>query len=261
MLEGSVVRDDSGCWRARWCETIRDVARPARRDDSERPLPPTVRYPRAHPGQMKRFGYGVYVPPAPPRQLTLDVNRRSAPVFVIEWNLSSAARGRMVHTSAPHTAAAAIWTCPVCNASIPRLRRAGRHRVYCTNACRQRAYRLRCKSRQLHPMSAHCDPRPARATTRDRVHAIREFSDVSSGRRDSIGRGITACGAFGRMSIDTPSRFGHLRFTSIEGLPNPNRCRRCEQLTGISPSPTGDGGTPWSQRRQQRHGADRARAA
>jgi hypothetical protein len=147
-----------------------------------------LRYPHVHHGQMKRLGYGVYVPPAPPRQPTLDVNRRQAPAPVIEWRLSNSARWRMIDSPHPRTQITAIWTCPVCSASVPRLRRAGRHRVYCTNACRQRAYRLRCKSRQQHPMSAHRDPRPARATTRDRVHAIREYADVSSGRRDSIGR-------------------------------------------------------------------------
>ena len=213
------------------------------RDDSERWKPPTLKYPRAHHGAMRRLLYDPHLPPAPPRQHTLDVNRRSAPLTVIEWNLSSAARGRMVHSNAPHTNVTATWNCPVCSAPLPRLRRAGRHRVYCTNACRQRAYRLRCKSRQQHPISAHRDPRPTRATTRDRVHAIREYSDVSSGRRDSIGRGVTACGAFGRMSVDTPSRFGHLRFAPNDGLPNPNRCRRCEQLTGLTSTPTEDGQT------------------
>ena len=193
----------------------------------------------------------MYVPPAPPRQLTLDVNRRRAPAPIIEWQLSRAARHRMVESPHPHTQTTAIWTCPVCNTPVPRLPRAGRHRVYCTNACRQRAYRLRCKSHQQHPMAAHRDPRPVRATTRDRVHAIREYPDVSSGRRDSIGRGITACGAFGRMSIDTPARFGHLRFASTEGIPNPSRCRSCEQLSGIEPQPTDDQRLSWSQRKQR----------
>lgn len=186
----------------------------------------------------KRSGHRQYLPPAPPRQSTLDVNRSSTSSPVFEWRLDNAARRRMIDSPYPHTQTNAIWTCPVCNAPVPRRHRSGRHRVYCTNACRQRAYRLRCRSRQQHPMSAHRDPRPTRATTRDRVHAIREYPDVSSGRRDSIGRGVTACGAFGRMSIDTPSRFGHLRFASIEGIPNPSRCRRCEQLSGISPTPT-----------------------
>ena len=243
-LLDSAVRDDSGRGRWEWC------------GDAELPassVPRTMRYPRAHHGQMKRFGYGLYVPPAPPRQLTLDANRRPVRAPIIEWRLSNASRHRMVDSPHPHTRTTAIWTCPVCNAPVPRLRRAGRHRVYCTNACRQRAYRLRCQSRQQHPLSSHRDPRPARATTRDRIHAIREYPDVSSGRRDSIGRGVTACGAFGRMSIDTPSRFGHLRFASTEGLPNASLCRRCEELSGISPDPTGDQGASWSQKKQQRH--------
>ena len=186
---------------------------------------------------MKRFGHGVFIPPGPPHQVTLDVNGRTATVPDIDFELTPAARLRMTDSPHPHSRVTAIWTCPVCSTSVPRLRRAGRHRVYCTNACRQRAYRLRCKSRQQHPMASHRDPRPVRATTRDRVHAIREYADVSSGRRDSIGRGVTACGAFGRMSIDTPERFSHLRFASIEGLAKSRSCRRCTQLSGISPLP------------------------
>ncbi len=201
---------------------------------------------------MQRFGFGLYVPPPPPRESTLDANRQRSCVPVIEWQLGHEARHRLADSPHPHTRTTAIWSCPVCSTPVPRLPRAGRHRVYCTNACRQRAYRLRCASRRQHPMSAHRDPRPIRATTRDRVHAIREFVDVSSGRRDSIGRGITACGAFGRMSIDTPSRFGHLRFAPLDGIPSPDRCRRCEQLSGIVPA-MGDeeGAWRWSKQRQR----------
>src|SRR5687768_11507099 len=37
----------------------------------------------------------------------------------------------------------AEWYCPVCDAPAHRTHQAGRPRVYCTNACRQRAYRWR----------------------------------------------------------------------------------------------------------------------
>ena len=171
---------------------------------------------------MTRFGYDRYIPPPPPRPETLDINRPST-------------RGPTSESHLPQTRLTAIWACPVCHTAVPQPRQAGRRRVYCTNACRQRAYRLRSKTRQAHPMSAHRDPRPTRATTRDRVHAIREYADVSSGRRDSTGRGITACGAFALMSIDNPERFGHVRFTSTEGLPSPYTCRSCQQLTGLAP--------------------------
>lgn len=212
------------------------------------PPHPTVKYPCAHHGDMQRFSSGLYVPPTPPRPRTLAVNRSRGPQFTLDWQLNRAANRRMVDSPYPHTKVTAIWTCPVCSTAVPRLRRPGRHRVYCTNACRQRAYRLRCKSRQHHPISAHIRPLPARAATRDRVHAIREYADVSSGRRDSIGRGITACGAFARMSIDTPSRFGHLRFAPVDGLPNSSTCRSCMQLTGVVPRPTGHGGPSWFRR-------------
>lgn len=218
----------------------------------ERPGALTLEYPRAHDGAMSRFGYGIYIAPDPPRQRTLDVNRPAVAVATIEWRLGAAAQLRMSESSFPHTPLIAVWNCPVCNTAVPRPRRPGRHRVYCTNACRQKAYRLRCQSRQSHPMSAHRDPRPTRATSRDRVHAIREYADVSSGRRDSTGRGITACGTFARMSIDTPARFGHLRFVAFGGPASPTTCRRCTQLAGSAPPTTTPSAAPSVEKRQPR---------
>src|SRR5688572_25139960 len=37
----------------------------------------------------------------------------------------------------------ADWNCPVCGTHTPRTYRPGRPPVYCTNACRQKAYRYR----------------------------------------------------------------------------------------------------------------------
>ena len=159
----------------------------------------------------------VYNPPPTPHSETLEINRPHDVASV----------------GAPDSHIVALWACPVCETPVPRRHRSGRHRVYCTNSCRQKAYRKRCVSRQARPFTAHLDPRPTRATTRDRVHAVREYRDVLSGRRDSTTRGVTACGAFARMCIDTPKRFGHVRFLANNEIWNTTTCRRCQQLTGV----------------------------
>lgn len=176
-----------------------------------------LKYPRAHNDAMHMFGPLRYTPPAPPHETSITVNRARATPPALEWKLSRAAQLRLTFSpTAPHSDLIAVWSCPVCETAVPRFRRAGRHRVYCTNACRQQAYRRRCVARNAQPMAAHRDPRPIRATTRDRVHAVREFRDVSSGRRDSIRRGVTACGAFREN--------GHRHTGALR--PHPFRCHR-----------------------------------
>lgn len=168
-----------------------------------------------------RIDTASFTLPPPPRIETLRINR-----------------------ARPRTDRTTDWACPVCDVHVPHVRRAGRQRVYCTNACKQRAYRRRRSNRRSWPFAERRDPRPTRAATRDRVHAIREHRDPSSGRRTSTQMGVTACGAFARMSIDDPTRFGHLRFVGANGRHGGRTCRRCEVLTGA-----GDGAAllPWRQ--------------
>ncbi len=63
----------------------------------------------------------------------------------------------------------AEWACPVCGTSCNRTYHSGRARVYCTNACRQRAYRLRRRSVSFRPPPAQpphrSAPGPATACT------------------------------------------------------------------------------------------------
>ena len=196
-----------------------------------------LKYPCAHDAVMRPKTTLTYTPPRAPHEETVTINRPLCAPPTLEWSLSPAAQLRMTSMTAPHSDLVAVWSCPVCDAPVPRRRRAGRHRVYCTNACRQKAYRSRCESRRGRPMSAHLDPRPTRATTRDRVHAVREYRDVLSGRRDSTRRGVTACGAFARVATDTPERFGHVRFLPHDNPRDTTTCRRCQQLTGTTPEP------------------------
>ena len=93
------------------------------------------------------------------------------------------------------------WWCPVCNAPAHRTRQAGRPRVYCTNACRQRAYRWR---RDNHGRLAATAEHPAeRASVGIRSHALRSRRDFVSNYSDQRRREVTVCGAFGR-----PARLG-----------------------------------------------------
>jgi hypothetical protein len=179
--------------------------------------------------------------PDPASSTPLSLNT-AHPTPHIEWALSAITVRRMFAEPGPRCELRACWLCPVCSAPVHRLPRSGRQRVYCTNACRQRAYRLRRAVRQNRSISALQSPRPERASSRDRIHAIREFRDPSTGRRDSVGRGITACGTFARMSIDTPWRFGHTEFRGSQPGQESRCCRRCEQLTGVEPRPLTPGG-------------------
>ena len=116
----------------------------------------------------------------------------------------------------------AEWACPVCGTSCNRTYHSGRSRVYCTNACRQRAYRLRRRSLVPAPATAA----PVRARTRDGLHALRSDGDLVAGRRDSTGRQVTACGSFAALHAGSPVvRLAH-GFHRRRAVVLPNVCRR-----------------------------------
>lgn len=114
------------------------------------------------------------------------------------------------------------WWCPVCGRAAHRTARPGRPRVYCSNACRQKAYRARRHERRVRPFVPPCTPR--RARTRDRSHAVRPAPDLVAGRYDVAGRELTLCGAFARRDHVPP--YVHTDFvTGLEWS-----CRRCTDL-------------------------------
>jgi hypothetical protein len=121
-----------------------------------------------------------------------------------------------------------LWWCPVCGGAAHRYATPGRPRVYCSNACRQRAYRSRraTRSEQV-PSTAPL----RRATTRERSHALREPDAIVGGRRDTSARAVTLCGAFARPAQSRPR--GHVRFVSDV----PWSCRSCAHLGGLIPAP------------------------
>ena len=106
----------------------------------------------------------------------------------------------------------AAWTCPVCAGPIVHPHRPGRARVYCTNSCKQKAYRWRRRRRceLIVP-----DP-PERARTRDKIHALRSDLDlVSQLTNETPGwptRRVTACGAFAMAARDRPRSWTHTKF-------------------------------------------------
>ena len=143
---------------------------------------------------------------------------RPAPVFVSGYHVVSE------------------WYCPMCDAPAHRTHRAGRPRVYCTNACRQRAYRWR---RDNHARLAATPEHPAeRASNGIRSHALRSRRDFVSNYSDQRRREVTVCGAFGR-----PARLG--RFTSTNFVANNTGfgCRSCIRLIAI-PNDTIDSSWP-----------------
>lgn len=106
----------------------------------------------------------------------------------------------------------AAWTCPVCAAPVVHPRRPGRARVYCTNSCKQRAYRWRRHRRSR----LHVPDPPERARTRDKTHALRSDHDlVSPLALQTPGwprRRVTACGAFAIAARDRPRGWTHTKF-------------------------------------------------
>lgn len=120
----------------------------------------------------------------------------------------------------------ASWNCPVCGTDTPHTYRPGRKRVYCTNACRQRAYRWR----RANGVRLLVTPwSPAGRSHNTRSHAVRPSADPVGRRHDRAGRRVAVCGAFARVA--SPERWGHTEF-----VPWSDRaCRACTTLIGADP--------------------------
>lgn len=124
----------------------------------------------------------------------------------------------------------AEWSCPVCGVPTPRTRRPGRPRVYCTNSCRQRAYRMRrsCGIRLLRG-----DGQPTERAAGARVrHLLRAGGDPVGNRRTSDRKMVSLCGAFVRPARDHPDLVVDFAFDDVAA------CYSCLQLTGSArPAP------------------------
>jgi hypothetical protein len=128
------------------------------------------------------------------------------------------------------------WSCPVCDSRIVHMRVAGRPRVYCTNACRQRAYRWRRDNSAR--LAASVDDPAERAHNGIRSHALRSRRDFVSRYSDQRQREVAVCGAFAR-----PARLGQFVHTNFVANNTGFACRSCIRLIAI-PNQTIDSSWP-----------------
>lgn len=118
--------------------------------------------------------------------------------------------------------------CPVCSATVRQIHRPGRARIYCTNACRQRAYRWRRSHGVRHCVERHGPVE--RMLANGRRHAMRHSDDPVAGLTDRRNRTTTVCGTFAIPST-------RMRFTHYDFLPDhPWSCATCVALIGIGPA-------------------------
>lgn len=132
-------------------------------------------------------------------------------------------RDLYVHDDNDHIVIA-DWNCPVCGAYTPRVLTPGRPKVYCSNACRQRAYRYRC-DHGIRLLKGDGQP-VERSAERRITHAMRPTRDPISRERTSARRAVSLCGVFVRPATDLPWLTSDFRFD------NGRNCFRCLELTG-----------------------------
>ena len=118
------------------------------------------------------------------------------------------------------------WWCPVCNGAAHRTRRPGRPRLYCTNACRQRAYRWR-RDHHARTVATPAEPVPSAFIAFGRFHAAASRLATSSpSPSDRRSRRPTVCGVFAAPSRGHIGRRTHYDFLFV----SPRSCRRCADL-------------------------------
>lgn len=122
----------------------------------------------------------------------------------------------------------AEWQCPSCDRTVDVVHRPGRPRLYCSHACRQRAYRWR-RQHAAHTVTAPGERWPgASIAVRGLSHALRTERDPMWRRRDRRGREVTVCGVLARGSRGPRSS----RPPYAGYRPDSHRaCRTCAALT------------------------------
>jgi hypothetical protein len=118
------------------------------------------------------------------------------------------------------------WWCPVCDRAAHRISRPGRPRIYCSNACRQRAYRYR-KTNGLRTTATPEAPCESAFTLGGSIgprHALRHRTDFMANLSDGRRRRVTVCGALARPTRLSKSR--HYDFL----LDSSSSCRSCVSL-------------------------------
>ena len=142
------------------------------------------------------------------------------------------------------------WYCPVCDRATHRIYRPGRPRIYCSNACRQRAYRYR-KTHGLRTTAtpqAPCESAFVLGGAIGRRHALRHRTDLMANLSDCRRRRVTVCGALAR-----PTRYANGRHFDFL-LDSDSSCRSCIALVlppGQTPPPFVKLG--WPELMERRH--------
>ena len=116
------------------------------------------------------------------------------------------------------------WWCPVCEAPAHRTRRPGRPKLYCSNACRQRAYRWR-RDNHARVVARPWHPAAGALVPFGRWHALRSGRDFVGNLSDRRNRQPTVCGAFARPARLMKQRTHH-QFVPVGA----NACRSCAKL-------------------------------
>lgn len=139
-------------------------------------------------------------------------------------------RGSVPHT-VPIGSVIDRWPCPCCDRTIEMVHRPGRPRIYCSQACRQHAYRWR-RTQRAHTVSSPSWPvESASVRGGKRSHALRTERDPLSRRRDRRAREVTVCGALAH-----PHQRGRVRGERVPFLgPGPDVCRTCTALVRARP--------------------------
>lgn len=123
------------------------------------------------------------------------------------------------------------WDCPACDRTIAIVHRPGRPRLYCSQACRQRAYRWRRRN-QAHTRSTPEWPAEVSGFNfGQRRHAMRTGRDPMSRRRDRRGREVTVCGVLSRPHERDRRRGYRVPFTAVRA----EDCCTCAALTRPRP--------------------------
>jgi hypothetical protein len=117
-----------------------------------------------------------------------------------------------------------LWFCPVCDAPAHRTRRPGRPKLYCSNACRQRAYRWR-RDHHARLVARPCHPAAGAFVPFGRWHALRSDRDFVGRESDLRNRFPTICGAFARPARLMKQRTHH-QFVPV----GTDACRSCAAL-------------------------------
>jgi hypothetical protein len=122
------------------------------------------------------------------------------------------------------------WWCPVCDRATPHIHRPGRPRIYCSNACRQRAYRFR-RRHGLRTTATLDRPAESARVSFGRGHALRSRGDFMSTLSDARRRRVTVCGV-----LAWPKRYSNSRHFDFL-LDFSGSCRTCIRLVVPSGQP------------------------